>query len=46
MKVCEASPAAALDPKVASLRAEQNADGGWSQTSEMGSDAYATGQAL
>ena len=31
MKVCEASPAAALDPKVASLRAEQNADGGWSQ---------------
>lgn len=31
---------------IASIRAEQNADGGWSQTAEMPSDAYATGQAL
>jgi hypothetical protein len=45
-KLCEASPAAALNPEVVSLRAEQNGDGGWSQTPEMGSDAYATGQAL
>ena len=27
-------------------RAAQNADGGWSQTTEMASDAWATGQAL
>jgi squalene-hopene/tetraprenyl-beta-curcumene cyclase len=28
------------------IRARQNADGGWSQTTEMASDAWATGQAL
>ncbi|MBL8848198.1 MAG: hypothetical protein JNG89_00860 [Planctomycetaceae bacterium] len=28
------------------LRSRQSADGGWSQTSEMASDAWATGQAL
>lgn len=28
------------------LTAAQHADGGWSQTKDMGSDAYATGQAL
>jgi hypothetical protein len=28
------------------IRSRQNADGGWSQTSEMASDAWATGQAL
>lgn len=37
---------AALQKLAAQLRAEQHADGGWSQLSTMESDAYATGQAL
>ncbi len=36
----------ALRPFTARLRAEQRADGGWSQLPGMTSDAYATGQAL
>lgn len=31
---------------IASVRSSQHADGGWSQESNMASDAYATGQAL
>jgi hypothetical protein len=46
MSVREAKPAAELNPAIASIRAEQNADGGWSQTPDMASDAYATGQTL
>lgn len=33
-------------PLVARIRERQNSDGGWSQSKEMGSDAWATGQAL
>jgi squalene-hopene cyclase-like protein len=46
MNTREGKPAAELNPAIASIRAEQNADGGWSQTPDMASDAYATGQAL
>ena len=46
MNVCEGRVAVDLAPALASIRAEQNADGGWSQTPEMASDAYATGQTL
>jgi len=46
MNLCEGKPVAELTPTIASIRAEQNADGGWSQTPEMASDAYATGQTL
>jgi hypothetical protein len=35
-----------LNSAIASTRAEQNIDGGWSQTPGMGSDAYAAGQTL
>jgi ankyrin repeat protein len=35
-----------IDKAVAALRAEQGADGGWSQLRSMPSDAYATGQVL
>src|SRR5262245_42675193 len=35
-----------LQPGIARLLKRQNADGGWGQTHEMPSDAYATGQAL
>lgn len=35
-----------IGPLVAQIRKRQNADGGWSQTTEMSSDAWATGQAL
>lgn len=34
------------NPSVAQLLHRQHADGGWSQTKEMTSDAYATGQAI
>jgi ankyrin repeat protein len=33
-------------PRLSKLEAEQRPDGGWAQTPELGSDAYATGQAL
>jgi hypothetical protein len=46
MNVFEGKPAAELAPAIAAIRAEQNADGGWSQTPDMTSDAYATGQTL
>jgi hypothetical protein len=39
-------PVDELEPLVRSIRERQNADGGWSQTKEMASDAWATGQAL
>jgi squalene cyclase len=35
-----------IDKAVAALRAEQGADGGWSQLRSLPSDAYATGQVL
>jgi squalene-hopene/tetraprenyl-beta-curcumene cyclase len=39
-------PAKECVPLVKKLRSAQNADGGWSQTKEASSDAFATGQAL
>jgi squalene cyclase len=39
-------PADEWEPLVQRIRERQNADGGWSQTPEMASDAWATGQAL
>ena len=39
-------PASEWEPLVQRIRERQNADGGWSQTPEMPSDAWATGQAL
>jgi hypothetical protein len=41
-----ARPATEWGPLVKQIRSVQNADGGWSQTKQMKSDAYATGQAL
>jgi hypothetical protein len=38
--------AEAWQPLVQRIQARQNADGGWSQTRDMASDAWATGQAL
>jgi Squalene-hopene cyclase N-terminal domain len=35
-----------LQPAIDRLLKRQNADGGWSQTKDLSSDAYATGQAL
>ncbi len=35
-----------IQPGIDQLLKRQNADGGWSQTKELGSDAFATGQAL
>ena len=35
-----------LEPQVRALVAAQRADGGWAQLPRLGSDAYATGQAL
>ena len=40
------TPSAALEPPVRALVAAQRADGGWAQLPRLGSDAYATGQAL
>ena len=37
---------AALEPHVRALLAAQRSDGGWAQLPRLGSDAYATGQAL
>jgi Squalene-hopene cyclase N-terminal domain/Prenyltransferase and squalene oxidase repeat len=39
-------PAKEWEPLVKRIKARQNADGGWSQTKTMASDAWATGQAL
>lgn len=39
-------PPEQIQSGVERLLKQQNADGGWSQTKELGSDAYATGQAL
>lgn len=39
-------PAGELQPLIQRIEDRQNADGGWSQTKEMASDAWATGQAL
>jgi hypothetical protein len=39
-------PAAEMRPLVERIKERQNPDGGWSQTKDMASDAWATGQAL
>ncbi|HVU88029.1 MAG TPA: prenyltransferase/squalene oxidase repeat-containing protein [Pirellulales bacterium] len=39
-------PASEYQPWVETIKQRQNADGGWSQTPELASDAWATGQAL
>ncbi|HXE54740.1 MAG TPA: prenyltransferase/squalene oxidase repeat-containing protein [Tepidisphaeraceae bacterium] len=39
-------PAGEWSPLVRRIKGRQNADGGWSQTTDMPSDAWATGQAL
>lgn len=39
-------PAGEWSPLVRRIRERQNADGGWSQTKDMPSDAWGTGQAL
>lgn len=39
-------PAGEWSPLVRRIKERQNADGGWSQTKDMPSDAWATGQAL
>lgn len=39
-------PAKEYEPFVVRIKQRQNADGGWSQTADMASDAWATGQAL
>ena len=39
-------PAAEREPLVRRIHDRQNADGGWSQSKDMASDAWATGQAL
>lgn len=41
-----ARPESEWQPLIKSIRERQKPDGGWSQTPEMASDAYATGQAL
>ena len=39
-------PREEIEPMVSRIKERQNADGGWSQAQDMGSDAWATGQAL
>jgi hypothetical protein len=39
-------PTAELEPLIERIKERQQVDGGWSQTPEMPSDAWATGQAL
>ena len=39
-------PAEEWEPLVQRIKERQNADGGWSQSKDMASDAWATGQAL
>jgi Squalene-hopene cyclase N-terminal domain len=40
------TPATQLQPQIDQLLGRQHADGGWSQTADLPSDAYATGQTL
>jgi hypothetical protein len=40
------APRTTIDAAARSLTAEQRPDGGWAQTPNLGSDAYATGQAI
>lgn len=42
----QGAPKSEIEEAARSLRALQRADGGWGQTPEMASDAYATGQAM
>jgi hypothetical protein len=46
MNLREGKSAGELTHAIDAITAEQNADGGWSQTPELASDAYATGQTL
>lgn len=46
MELMERKPGPALTNELAAIEGEQNLDGGWSQTAEMPSDAYATGQTI
>ncbi|MBC7855956.1 MAG: terpene cyclase/mutase family protein [Pirellulaceae bacterium] len=39
-------PREEIEPLITRIKERQNADGGWSQTKDMESDAWATGQAL
>src|SRR5262249_32290850 len=39
-------PAKEWQPLVQRIKERQNTDGGWSQSKDMGSDAWATGQAV
>lgn len=39
-------PADQISPLAERIKSRQNSDGGWSQTADMASDAWATGQAL
>lgn len=39
-------PVEQLEPQIAQLLGRQKADGGWSQTNDLASDAYVTGQTL
>lgn len=39
-------PADEMQPLIQRITERQNSDGGWSQTNEMASDAWATGQAI
>ncbi len=46
MSLAEEKPPEELNPVLSAIKADQNPDGGWSQTPDMTSDAYATGQTL
>jgi squalene cyclase len=46
MNLSEVKPGKELAQVIETIAAEQNDDGGWSQMTELGSDAYATGQTL
>jgi hypothetical protein len=46
MDVIEGKPKTEWTNGITAVEADQAADGGWSQTPEMPSDAYATGQSL